>query len=59
MNDRHKRYYAPKCFAQEADRLFAVGVIRIETYGRVNPPRPPHRASRLTGAPAISLHVTK
>ena len=38
VNDRHKRYYAPKCFAQEADRLFTVGVIRIETYGRVNRP---------------------
>ena len=50
----HNRYYAPKCFAQEAaaraaklsqakfeaamNRLFATGVIRIENYGRVNRP---------------------
>jgi hypothetical protein len=50
----HNRYYARKCFAQEAaaraaklsqakfeaamNRLFATGVIRIENYGRVNRP---------------------
>jgi hypothetical protein len=65
VNDRHNRYYAPQCFAQEAaaratklsqakfeaamNRLFAAGVIHTETYGRVNRSDPPHRASRLTG----------
>jgi RecA-family ATPase len=61
VNDRHHRYYAPKCFAQEAaaraarisrgkfetamSRLLAAGKIHIETYGRSD--RPDHRIVRV------------
>ena len=54
VNDRHHRYYAPKCFAEEAvaraarisrakfeaamERLLAAGKIRVDVYGRADRP---------------------